>query len=251
MSSEQVPQEELPSIGPPQEHDTPQDYQRRSRRVMLLAILGLGAAICAGGYVLYRYVEYETIVEVANEYWPVVFAPVIGWLLGFWAVHNLYHPTASYYGCLDPNTHEFTIVRIPDEMIKYFDQPGNSVQYHTPLSNRYYPVQDMDLQNGRLTYAWPFDADPQLLFSREESYRRWYDWILDVAKENTQLRDNPLLLAILLVRNHLGKAFDGIAKMLNMDGPDVSTKDYSMSDLLEMVRGSDQKGDEEDDKEEE
>ncbi len=250
MSSEQVPGLDLPQLEEPQEHDTPQDYQRRSRRVSILIVIGIVAGICAGGYVLYRYVGPDALIEITNEYWPIVFAPILGWLLGYWAVQNLYHPTASFYGCLDPSTHEFTIVRIPDEMIKYFDQPGNSVQYHTPLSNRYYPVQKMDLQSGRMEYAWPFDADPQLLFSREESYTKWYEWILGVAKENIQLRDNPLLLAILLTRNHLGKALDGISRMLNMDGPDASTKDYSMSDLLDSVRGKDpERGEDDGDKE--
>ncbi|MBR6213580.1 MAG: hypothetical protein IKQ67_02915 [Candidatus Methanomethylophilaceae archaeon] len=239
MSSEQVPDIELPLPEMPHDHETPQDFRRRSLRNLILIVLAIAVGICAGGYVLYRYVGPDTLIDIADEYWPIVFAPILGWLLGYWAVQNLYHPTASYYGSLDPNTHEFTIVRIPDEMIKYFDQPGNSVQYHTPLSNRYYPVQKMDLQSGRMEYAWPFDADPQLLFSREESYLRWYEWILGVAKENIQLRDNPLLLAILLTRNHLGKALDGIAAMLNMDGQDASVKDYSMSDLLDSIRGDD------------
>ncbi|MBE6521864.1 MAG: hypothetical protein E7Z62_01860 [Thermoplasmata archaeon] len=250
MSSEQVPDLELPIPEMPQDHETPQDFRRRSLRNLILIILAIVVGICAGGYVLYRYVGPDTLIDIVNEYWPIVFAPILGWLLGYWAVHNLYHPTASFYGCLDPNTHQFTIVRIPNEMIKYFDQPGNSVQYHTPMSNRYYPVQDMDLQSGRIAYAWPFDSDPQLLFSREESYSKWSKWVLDVAKENTQLRDNPLLLAILLTRNHVGKTLDGIARMLNMDDPDLSTKDYSMSDLMDSIHGKDDEGgDNDDDKE--
>jgi len=250
MSSEQVPDLELPIPEMPQDHETPQDFRRRSLRNLILIILAIVVGICAGGYVLYRYVGPDTLIDIVNEYWPIVFAPILGWLLGYWAVHNLYHPTASFYGCLDPITHQFTIVRIPDEMIKYFDQPGNSVQYHTPMSNRYYPVQDMDLQSGRIAYAWPFDSDPQLLFSREESYSKWSKWVLDVAKENTQLRDNPLLLAILLTRNHVGKTLDGIARMLNMDDPDLSTKDYSMSDLMDSIHGKDDEGgDNDDDKE--
>ena len=243
---QQVPESELPDMEEFQEHETPQDFRRRSLLLKIAIILLAIAVIGVVAYLLYNNVTLETLEEIAKEYWPVVLAPILGWLLGFWAVHNLYHPTASYYGCLDPNTHEFTIVRIPDEMIKYFDQPGNSVQYHTPMSNRYYPVQDMDLQTGRIEYAWPFDSDPQLLFSREESYSKWSKWVLDVAKENTQLRDNPLLLAILLTRNHLGKTLDGIARMLNMDDPDVTTKDYSMSDLLDAIHGEDEQEDDDD-----
>ena len=239
MSSDEVPNLSISGMDDPEEHDTPQDFRRRSRIITVVFIAVAVAAVSIVAYLIYTNVSLEQVKEFAEEYWPVVLAPVIGWLLGYWAVHNLYHPTASFYGCLDPNTHQFTIVRIPDEMIKYFDQPGNSVQYHTPLSNRYYPVQKMDLQSGRMEYAWPFDADPQLLFSREESYLTWYEWILGVAKENIQLRDNPLLLAILMTRNHLGKALNGIASMLNMDGPDASVKDYSMSDLLDSIRGND------------
>ena len=250
MSSDEVPNLSIPGMDDPQEHDTPQDFRRRSRILTLVFIAVVVAAISVIAYLVYTNVSLEQVKEIAEEYWPVVLAPVLGWLLGFWAVHNLYHPTASFYGCLDPVTHQFTIVRIPDEMIKYFDQPGNSVQYHTPLSNRYYPVQDMDLQSGMIEYAWPFDSDPQLLFSREESYSKWSKWVLDVAKENTQLRDNPLLLAILLTRNHVGKTLDGIARMLNMDGPDLSTKDYSMSDLMDSIHGKDDEGgDDDDDKE--
>jgi len=250
MSSDEVPNLSIPGMDDPQKHDTPQDFRRRSRILTLVFIAVVVAAVSIIAYLVYTNVSMEQVKEVAEEYWPVVLAPILGWLLGFWAVHNLYHPTASFYGCLDPVTHQFTIVRIPDEMIKYFDQPGNSVQYHTPLSNRYYPVQEMDLQSGMIEYAWPFDSDPQLLFSREESYSKWSKWVLDVAKENTQLRDNPLLLAILLTRNHVGKTLDGIARMLNMDGPDLETKDYSMSDLMDSIHGKeDEGGDNDDDKE--
>ena len=229
-----IPDQELPE-DLVQDRETPDDFRRRSRTRTVILTLAAIIVVAVLGYLLYRNVSPETILDIAAEYWPVSLAPIIGWLLGYWAVHSLYHPTASYYGCLDPVTHEFTLVRIPDEMIRYFDQPGNSVQYHTPLSNRYYPVQDMDLRSGRIAYAWPMDADPQLLFSREESYLKWSTWVLDVAKENVQLRDNPLLMAILLTRNHLGKTLDGIAKMLNMDDPDPTTRDYSMGDIMDAI----------------
>ena len=185
-----------------QEWELQRIYAERRRRTAIMAlsavlVLAVAAATC------YIVLGPEAIADFLEEYWPVMAALPAGWLLGRWAVGMLYRPSGKLVVCLDPSTHIFRAVFIPDAMFRYFDQSGNNVLYHTPLGMPVYVAERIDTESGIIEYSWIHELDALTVMTREEFFVNFSATTEDVLRENLQIKGYPYTIALGYVRKTL------------------------------------------------
>ena len=223
---------DVPEDGGFPEPEVPEEAFRpmppRSRRPLFIA---LGAVVAVGVLAWLGYSRgTEYIAELLTEYWPVLAAPVAGWFLGSFAVKNLYKPSGRVLVSLDPETHTFRAVFVPEDYFRYMDQAGNNVVYHTPSGMPVYTVTDMDLERGRIDYGWVHESDAMVVMTREDAYLKWNDTLNQVLRENLELMDHPAVIALGLTRTCLRKHLDEISGAVGLTEPDYEGHPESVRD---------------------
>ena len=202
----------------------------------LVIILVLGIVIVALCYVMFG---ADAIIAVVDEYWPLALCPLVGWLLGHWAVMTLYRPSGRVVFALNPRIQEARVVFIPERLFPYFKQAGNNVAYHTPLGNIAYIAKSLDMQKGDIDYGWVHDLNPWIVFSDIEAWNRWEGFIEDVLRENNQLKHRSIAIALSYVRQFVTNLLNDIGVASGIMRPD-----YSHNDVAD---GPEEKGDDNDD----
>ena len=234
MPSEQVPPHLDPSESPvlqqqaeEQERQLREFYRYQRRRQILRIVIAVASAIAAAA-ICYHVFGPDIILEWLDEFWPVLMAPLLGWLLGYWVVKNLFRPSGRLVACLYPETHLFRVVFIPDEMFKFFDQAGNNVVYHTPSGMQVYIAEDIDTSNGRIQYSWVERMSALEVMSREEFFINFKKTTEEVLRENLQLIGQPILYALGYTRRCLHDEYDHVAEVFGLRGRDFQ-RDESLS----------------------
>ncbi len=206
-----------------------EEYYRRRRNSMIRWAILLAVLLFASVLACYYVFGPESIMGFLEEYWPVLVSPMIGWILGRWAVKVLYRPSGRVVVCLDPENHTFRAVFIPDSMFRFFEQSGNNVLYHSPLGMPVYVAEYMDTDSGEIRYSWVHELDSMSVMTREETYVNWRTTLEEVLRENLQIMDHPHVIALGYTRKTLRDHLDMLADMLGIDGRDFS-RDTSVSE---------------------
>ena len=186
------------------------------------------AALIGSTATCYHVFGPEQILAFLEEVWPVLMAPFAGWFLGMWAVKMLYRPSGRVVACIDPSTHLFRAVFIPDTMFRYFDQSGNNVLYHSALGMPVYIAEHIDTENGTIEYSWIHELGSMEVMTREDTYNNWRTTLEEVLRENLGLMDHPHVIGLGYARKCLKDQLDLIAETLGLTGRDFS-RDYSVS----------------------
>ena len=184
---------------------------------LIIAIIGI--AVMAVCYYTFR---AEVIAEVVDEYWPLVLCPLLGWLLGSWAVTTLYRPSGKVIITLNTDTWEIRVVFVPDRMFPFFTQVGNNVAFHTPLGTTVYIAKDIDTDFGVVDYGWVQQMNALVVFTRMEAFNRWNNFTEELLKENSKYKDKSLAIGLAYSRRFLTKQLDDLAAALGMIKPDYS-----------------------------
>ena len=184
---------------------------------LVMAIIGIAAvAVC------YYTFGAETIAEVVDEYWPLAICPLLGWLLGSWAVNTLYRPSGKVIIALDTDTWEVRVVFVPDRMFPFFTQVGNNVAFHTPLGTTVYIAKAIDTDFGVVDYGWVQEMNALVVFTRMEAFNRWTNFTEELLKENSKFKDKSLAIGLAYSRRFLTKQLNDLAAALGMIKPDYS-----------------------------
>lgn len=192
---------------------------RRPLPAMLWIILPVVGAV-AVAYAVWMAVGTDGIVSALSGYWPVLLSPVLGIVLGRMVARQLHSPAGRLLVNLDVDRHMFRSVFVPERMFRYLDQTGNNVVYHTPSGIPVYLVEGMDLVNGHVDYGWVHEADPMVVMTREETYRKWHDTLDEALAENLQLIANPKVIGLGYARRMLREHLDRISGAVGLDVPD-------------------------------
>jgi len=241
MSSDPLddPDQQIPDLDPSQnpileqqrlqqELELQEFYARQRRRMLVwiaISILLLAILVVACHHIF----GPEAIIGFLEEYWPVMIAPVAGWILGRWAVRMLYRPSGKVVICLNPDTHVFRAVFIPDPMFRFFDQAGNNVLYHSPLGMPVYVAERIDTESGDIQYSWIHDLDALTVMTREEFFENFSGMTVELLKENLQIKGYPYAIALGYTRKTMREQFDLLADALGLTGRDFRP-DTSYSD---------------------
>ncbi|MFA7031523.1 MAG: hypothetical protein WC153_04620 [Candidatus Methanomethylophilaceae archaeon] len=216
-SEEQVSEDVQQPIPDSVQRRMPSVFGMLVRRLLLLAVaVGIVVAVC---YFVYG---PEWIRGIVQEYWPIVLAPIIGWILGSWASKILYHPTGKIVIALNPETHEVRVVFVPERMFRFFRQSGNNVTYHTPLFSDVYLAKSIDTEKGDIDYGWVHELNALVVFTREQSFARWNGLTEEVLMENNQLKDKPTAIALAYCRRFGKMILDDIGSAAGLFKPDYS-----------------------------
>lgn len=200
-----------------------QAYAEMPRESPWRKVAAVAATVSAGFfgvYVVWRMFGTDAIVDALREYWPVLLSPIAGALLARFVVRSLYHPSGRVLVHLDVETHLLRAVFVPDDMFRYIQQTGNNVVYHTMSGIPVYLVEGMDLVNGRVDYGWVHEADPMVVMTREETYRKWHDTLDEALAENLRLIANPKVIGLGYARRMLREHLDRISGAVGLDVPD-------------------------------
>ena len=208
-------------------------YRQQRMRLLIWIVIGIiFLAILIA--VCYHVFGPEAIISFLEECWPVMVAPLVGWFLGRWAVKVLYRPSGKVVICLDPETHLFRAVFIPDPMFRFFDQAGNNVLYHSPLGMSVYVAESIDTDSGMIGYSWIHELDVLTVMTREEFFVNYRDTTEDVLRENLQIRGYPYTIALGYTRRTMREQFDMLADALGLSGrefrPDTSYSEPDSKD---------------------
>ena len=204
------------------------EFYREQRRKLALRIIVAAVALTAGIAVCYHVYGPEQIRAFLEEYWPVLMAPFAGWFLGRWTVKALYRPSGRIIACMEPETHLFRAVFIPDSMFRFFEQSGNNVLYHSALGMPVYIAEHIDTENGQIRYSWIHELSSLEVMTREDTYVNWRATLEEVLRENLGLMDHPHVIGLGYARKCLKDQLDLIAETLGLSGRDF-TRDYSVS----------------------
>lgn len=199
--------------------DDPYDGGRRPMPLFLKVFLVVsGSAIAV--YAAWLMVGTDALYAIIAEYWPVLLSPLLGIVLGKMVARELYAPVGRLLVQLDVDHHMFRAVFVPERMFRYLEQTGNNVVYHTPSGVPVYLVEGMDLASGRVDYGWVHEADPMIVMTREETYRKWYATLNETMAENLQLIANPKVIGLGYARKTLRDHLNRIAEAVGLDVPD-------------------------------
>lgn len=196
------------------------------RLLFVTAVIAIVALVC------YFVFGPDAMKEAFDEYWPLLLAPVIGWLLGRWSSKILYHPNGKVIIAMDPETHEVRVVFVPERMFRFFRQSGNNVTYHTSLFSDVYLARSIDTDHGNIDYGWVHEMNSLLVFTREQSFARWNGFTEEVLMENNQLKDEPLAIALAYCRRFGQSILDDIGGAAGL-----FTFDYSKNRTAEGPEG--------------
>lgn len=202
-------------------------YRDQRRRLIIRAAIAVAALIGAAA-ACYHVFGPEAIIDFLKEAWPVLMAPFAGWFLGMWTVKMLYRPSGRIIVCMEPDTHLFRAVFIPDPMFRFFDQSGNNVLYHSALGMPVYIAEHIDTENGEICYSWIHELSSLEVMTREDTYVNWRATLEEVLRENLGLMDHPHVIGLGYARKCLKDQLDLIAETLGLTGRDF-TRDYSVS----------------------
>ena len=203
------------------------------RGIVLRVAVAVGTSV-AGAAVCLHVFGPDAIASFLEEVWPVLISPVAGWLLGMWAVRILYKPSGRVVVCMEPDTHLFRAVFIPDTMFRYFVQSGNNVLYHSAQGVPVYIAERIDTGTGEIRYSWIHELSSLEVMTREDTYNNWRDILEDVLRENLGLMDHPHVIGIGYARRCLREQLDSIAEALGLTGRDFS-RDRSVSEPREQA----------------
>ncbi len=204
------------------------DFRRSQRRRLVFRAIVAVASLAGAAAACYHVFGPEAILQFLEEYWPVLMAPFAGWFLGRWTVKMLYRPSGRVVACLDPATHEFRAVFIPDPMFRFFEQSGNNVLYHSPLGMPVYIAESVDTETGTIRYSWIHELGSMEVMTREDTYNNWRATLEEVLRENLGLMDHPHVIGLGYTRKCLRDQLDLIAETLGLSGRDFA-RDYSVS----------------------
>lgn len=165
-----------------------------------------------------------------RECWPLALAPVAGWLLGRMAANRLYRPDGRVIVQLDPDSHMFRAVFVPEEFFRYIDQTGNNVVYHSPCGLPVYLARDMDLSRGAVDFGWVHTNDALVVMTRESAFIRWRDTLDSVLEENLVLMHHPQTIGLGYARDCLRRHLHDISGALGIDTADYDGHNVSGSE---------------------
>ena len=202
-------------------------YRDRRRKLVIRAVIA-AAALVGGAAICYHLLGPERILEILEEYWPVLMAPFAGWFLGMWTVKMLYRPSGRIVACMEPESHLFRAVFIPDPMFRFFEQSGNNVLYHSALGMPVYIAEHIDTEKGSISYSWIHELSSLEVMTREDTYVNWRATLEEVLRENLGLMDHPHVIGLGYARKCLRDQLDLIAETLGLKDRDFS-RDYSVS----------------------
>ena len=220
-----------------------QEFYRNQRKKLAIRIAIAAAALVGSAAICYHVFGPERIVEFLKEAWPVLLAPFAGWFLGMWTVKMLYRPSGRIVVCMEPETHLFRAVFIPDTMFRFFEQSGNNVLYHSTLGMPIYIAEHIDTENGDIRYSWIHELSSLEVMTREDTYVNWRATLEEVLRENLGLIDHPHVIGLGYARKCLKDQLDLMAETLGLSGRDFG-RDYSVSHPDDIREPDSQKGDE-------
>lgn len=184
-------------------------------RLQLTIIVGVVvSAVAVTAYSLTNGID--PIISVISGNWPVLIAPIVGWVLGRHVAVSLYRPSVRMLVHVDPENHMLSVMSVPEDMFRTIDQLGNNVVYHTPRGNPVYLVRDFDPWNGIIDYDWIHTMDPLIVMTRESAYNRWRDTLDRVVEENLSLMHDPHTIGLGYARDLLRRHLDDISRSLGL-----------------------------------
>lgn len=187
------------------------------RTILAIALLMLIVVIL---YIIGNTYGIEPMRKVAEDYWPAFISPLAGWYLGKKVAKDLYKPDGRLLIYLNPDTHLFRAIFVPEKTFKTMSQTGNNVVYHTPSGLPAYTVRDMDLENGRVGYGWVHENDALVVMTRESAYKKWNTTLDQVMEDNLELMVHPHIIGLGYARTSLRNHLDGIAEAVGFTNPD-------------------------------
>ncbi|MDO5862475.1 MAG: hypothetical protein Q4Q58_06775 [Thermoplasmata archaeon] len=226
-----------------------QAYAEPPRRRPLPAFVKVVLAVAAGAaavYVAYTVFGAQALLDFAWEYWPAVLAPFAGIALARFVVRSMYRPSGRVLLNLDVENHLVRAVFIPDDMMRYLNQTGNAVVYHTQNGTQVYLTSELDLANGFVDYGWVHTDNALVVMTREDAYVRWYRTLNEVLEENLQLMANPKVIGLGYARASLRKHLDQMSMALGLTDADYAKRDpadFPEDELDQTVRRQDGGGD--------
>ena len=205
----------LPKMG---NGKTAWDVVYMGRRAILAIVILLASAVIL--YLIGRTYGIEPLMGILEDYWPAVISPLAGWYLGKKVAKDLYKPDGRLLISLNPETHMFRLVFVPEKTFKTMSQTGNNVVYHTPSGLPAYTVRELDLNNGRIVYGWVHENDALVVMTRESAYKKWNTTLDQVMEDNLELMVHPHIIGLGYARKSLRSHLDGIAEAVGFTKPD-------------------------------
>ena len=187
------------------------------RTIFGIVVMMVSAAVL---YLIGSTYGIEPLRKILEDYWPVLISPIAGWYLGKKVSKDLYRPDGRLLISLDPETHLFRLVFVPERTFKTMTQTGNNVVYHTPSGLPAYTVRDMDLNNGRIGYGWIHENDALVVMTRESAYKKWNTTLDQVMEDNLELMGHPHIIGLGYARKNLRDHLDGLGEVLGITKPD-------------------------------
>ncbi len=187
------------------------------RAILAFAVV---AASAVAVYLAGLFFGIDALKRTAEEYWPVLASPIVGWFVGRKLVSDFYRPDGRVLVQLDPGSHMFRAVFVPERFFRLLTQTGNNVVYHTPAGMPVYTVKSMDLERGAVDYGWVHESEALTVMTRENAYSEWDDTLNEVLRENLELMVHPHVIGLGYARKNLREHLDMMGGALGLDGAD-------------------------------
>lgn len=191
------------------------------------AVSVIAVAVCVHVY------GTDAVVALVADNWPVLLAPLVGWILGDRVARSVYKPPTRMLVQLDTENHMIAVIAVPDERFRSFDQRGNNVVYHSPRGHPVYLVRGFDPWSGLVDYGWVHTSDPLVVMTRESAYNRWKDTLDRVLEENLSLMHHPHTIGLGYARGVLRRHLDDISEALGL-----MNQDYDGHDTIDIDNGN-------------
>ncbi len=187
------------------------DFVHQNRRP-LAVVLGIAAAI-----ILIRVynVDLSPLIDVLLTWYPILIAPVIGYIAGVIVVDKLIDVPCTKLIVLNPGSNESRSWLIPNKLFATFTKPGNSFQFHDGFGKPVYYCESVDFQNRTVFYCWPHSLPYHDVISNLEYYNMICKDYNDVTSEVLILRRHLSSVALKQTRSVSREFMDEILSVMN------------------------------------
>ncbi len=171
------------------------------------------------------FLDFEWLVsgmgDFLKSYWPILLSPIVGYAFGTWIMGTLYRPEGRYLIHLNPEHHSIRVVFIPERMFRLFRQTGNNIVYHSPVGSPVYVAENLDTDNGYISYGWVHELNSLEVMTREKAYINWDSTLNKVLEENLDLMINPHILGLGYSRKAIKDHLDRMAEVMGISDKDL------------------------------
>ena len=152
--------------------------------VLLLIVIGV---VCIKIF----NIDLSPAVEFLKTWYPILIAPVIGYIAGVIVVDKLIDVPCVSVRQLNPDDRTSRSWLIPLKLFMTFNQAGNGFELHDGAGRPVYYCESIDFENRSIVYSWPFS-------------RPFYEVISDLDYYSKIVSDyNSLCVEVLHLRKHL------------------------------------------------